>query len=273
LAKKAISAKECFIIMPISDPSGYESGHFRKVYEEIYKPACVQAGFDAVRADSIKDTNLIHLDIIGRLVTAPMAICDLSSHNPNVLFELGIRQAFNMPVVLVQEEKTSSIFDISPLRYIEYRKKFDYTETLEDQKRLYEALMETEKATSEGENVNSIVQLLNVRQAMLVNSDDASSVDAKLGYIMQEIDGINSYLRHNFSAKTSSQKPSNEEYLAILDSMDALTNMVKSGTPKFIVERNFNDIKSRISAIKDMRVSEMLLKESDRVRLEIDRFL
>ncbi|MGN6898239.1 hypothetical protein ACTHT1_12455, partial [Neisseria sp. P0015.S002] len=79
-------------------------------------PACEKSGFRACRADDVKATNLIQLDILKKLIEAPIAICDLSTRNPNVLFELGIRQAFDKPVVLIQEIGTPPIFDITGLR-------------------------------------------------------------------------------------------------------------------------------------------------------------
>lgn len=45
---------ECFVVMPITDPEGYDKGHFTKVYEDIFKPACDAAGFKPVRADEVK---------------------------------------------------------------------------------------------------------------------------------------------------------------------------------------------------------------------------
>ena len=52
--------------------------------------------------------------------------------NPNVLFELGIRQAFDLPVVLIQEENTPRIFDISSINTLDYRKELIYREVIED---------------------------------------------------------------------------------------------------------------------------------------------
>ncbi len=97
------AAEQCFVIMPISDPPDYESGHFRRVYEDLFEPACRNAGYHSIRADDVRETNLIHVDILKRLLESPMAICDLSTQNPNVLFELGFRQAFDKPVLLVLE--------------------------------------------------------------------------------------------------------------------------------------------------------------------------
>ena len=103
--------QECFVIMPISDHDGYEKGHFRRVYEDIIIPACEKSDYKAVRADEVEETDIIHLSILKKIIEAPMAICDLSTRNPNVLFELGLRQAFDKPVVLIQEKGTERIFD------------------------------------------------------------------------------------------------------------------------------------------------------------------
>lgn len=141
--------KECFVIMPISDQEGYEPDHFKLVYEDIIKIACNQAGYKAIRADDVKQTNLIHKDILQKILETPMAICDLSSNNPNVLFELGIRQAFDKPVVLIKDKITKSIFDISPLRYTEYNSTHKYRDVLKSQTLIKEAIASTEKAVKE----------------------------------------------------------------------------------------------------------------------------
>jgi len=157
---ESVPQKECFIIMPISDVDGYSQGHFKHVYDNIIYPSCEMAGYQAIRADEVKATNLIHLDILKKLIDAPIAICDLSTRNPNVLFELGIRQAFDKPVVLIQENGTPKIFDIAPLRYLEYSKEMRYHDVLRSQKELKEAIEATAIADGEVGNVNSIVKLL-----------------------------------------------------------------------------------------------------------------
>jgi hypothetical protein len=152
--------KHCFTIMPIADVDGYPQGHFKQVYENLISPACIKAGFKPQRADEVKASNFIHLDILNKLLEAPIAICDLSTRNPNVMFELGIRQAFDKPVVLIQEKDTPKIFDITPLRYLEYSKDMKYHEVLKTQEELKDALLATMAADGEAGNVNSIVKLL-----------------------------------------------------------------------------------------------------------------
>jgi len=150
----------CFVIMPVSDPPGYQPGHFRQVHEDIVCPACDQAGFEAHRADQVRQSNLIHLDILQKLLDAPMAVCDLSTHNPNVLFELALRQAFDQPVALIQEQGTPQIFDIAPLRYTEYRRELLYHDVPDDQRAIAAAITDTYNAHKLGQGIHSIVRLL-----------------------------------------------------------------------------------------------------------------
>ena len=172
--KVADETPECFLIMPISDSAGYESGHFQRVRDQIFRPACDAAGYKAVRADDGKATNVIHIDMLKRLIETPMALCDLSSRNPNVLFELGIRQAFDKPVVIVQEEGTERIFDVSLIRVLDYKKKLLYQDVLDDQTAIAEALRQTRDAPK-GE-VNSLIRLLSLSAAKL---DEGASGDVQ----------------------------------------------------------------------------------------------
>ena len=167
--------KNCFVIMPIADCDGYEKGHFAHVYDDIIKPAIDKTEFTAIRADEVKETNFIHLDILKKLIDAPIAVCDLSTRNPNVLFELGIRQAFDKPVVLIQEKGTPKIFDIAPLRYLEYTKEMKYHEVLESQKSLQEAIEATKAAEGDSGNINSIVKLMALSSPAIIPNLDNSN--------------------------------------------------------------------------------------------------
>lgn len=167
--------KSCFVIMPIADCEGYEKGHFAHVYNDIIKPAIEKTEFVAIRADEVKETNLIHLDILKKLIDAPIAVCDLSTRNPNVLFELGIRQAFDKPVVLIQEKGTPKIFDIAPLRYLEYSKEMKYHEVLESQKNLQEAIEATKGVENDAGNINSIVKLMALSSSAVIPNLDKSN--------------------------------------------------------------------------------------------------
>jgi hypothetical protein len=193
-------SNDCFVIMPIADPEGYDKGHFGRVYEDIFKVACKKSGFNPVRADEVKQTNLIHLDILQKLIDSPMAICDLSSRNPNVLFELGLRQAFDKPTVLVQDIGTPKIFDIAPLRYTEYRKELKYREVLEDQDIIALAINATKEATSKGDGVNSIVSILSLSKPASLKQVEQSESSGLLQIIRAEMSEMRADFRRTINS-------------------------------------------------------------------------
>ncbi|MDM0796813.1 hypothetical protein QTI10_04595 [Clostridium perfringens] len=163
---KEIEEKEtCFVIMPISDNNNYEKGHFNFVYEDIFKPAIESAGFKPYRVDENKSSSVIHLEIIKALLDAPMAICDLSSKNPNVLYELGIRQAFDKPVVLVGDNNPGEIFDIGNINTYKYDKVLSYRSVIKDQNEISEMIKKTYDNHNKGIDSNSLIKLLNINSA------------------------------------------------------------------------------------------------------------
>ena len=55
------------------------------------------------------------------LIDADLVIADMTEHNPNVMFELGMRMAQDKPVVLIKAHGTGQIFDVdNMLRVFEY---------------------------------------------------------------------------------------------------------------------------------------------------------
>ena len=186
--KEKENNKECFVIMPISDPESYEKGHFKYVYEDLFQPAIVDEGYVPKRADDDGSSSMIQVNIVREIIEAPMAICDLSSRNPNVLFELGIRQAFDLPVVLVQEQGTQRIFDISTINTIDYRKDLIYREVIEDRRKITSAIKATQDNTK---GINSIIRLLEIGKAELKDKgSEADDIRIMLFALSNQIDEL-----------------------------------------------------------------------------------
>lgn len=163
---------KCFVMMPISDADGYEPGHFARVYEHLIKPACEAAGFVAIRADDVKSTNYIVLDILTQIVSSSMVVCDLSARNANVLYELGVRHAFDLPVVLIKDRRTDRIFDIQGMRTADYDETLRVDTVQRDIKNLTSALVATRQ--SKGSDVNSLVKLLGISRAQIPDRKEVS---------------------------------------------------------------------------------------------------
>lgn len=115
----------CFILMPFGrKPSS--SGltiNFDAVYEDLIKPAIEQADLDPLRADEEMSGGIIHKPMFERLILCPYAVCDLTTANANVFYELGIRHAVrpHSTIVLFAKDMEQLPFDVAPLRGLPYK--------------------------------------------------------------------------------------------------------------------------------------------------------
>lgn len=160
---KDTNAPKCFVIMPLAERDGVRSaGYFQEIYESIIKPAVTAAGF-TVETAMRSGSDLIHSTIINEIADADIVLADLTDHNPNVLFELGLRMAENKPVAIMKSDDTGRIFDVDNLlRVLEYNANVWPSTVARD----VDSLSEHIKATWEGRNSGrSYIDILRGRQA------------------------------------------------------------------------------------------------------------
>lgn len=102
-----------FVIMPFSEKGKdvRATGYFKEVLEGLITPAANAAGF-AVETANQQGSDVIQSTIIGKLLAADLVIADLTDHNPNVLFELGVRLTKELPVAIIKAEGTGPVFDV-----------------------------------------------------------------------------------------------------------------------------------------------------------------
>jgi hypothetical protein len=112
---------KAFVIMPfVERDEKYSKGFFAEVLRSLITPAAIDAGFSVETANR-QGSDVIQSTIINDLLEADLVIADLTAHNPNVLFELGVRMAHDKPVALVKSTGTGRIFDVdNMLRVVEY---------------------------------------------------------------------------------------------------------------------------------------------------------
>ncbi|MGN0379726.1 MAG: nucleoside 2-deoxyribosyltransferase [Butyrivibrio sp.] len=114
--------KKIFVIMPFSEKTGkYQKGFFAEVFRELIQPAAKGAGYTAETAER-NGSDIIHSTIVKAINNAEIIMADLTEHNPNVLFELGIAIALRKPVILIKTDETGQIFDIdNTIRVFSYK--------------------------------------------------------------------------------------------------------------------------------------------------------
>ncbi|WP_051903852.1 hypothetical protein [Neorhizobium vignae] len=143
--KKDAVQKTCGIVMPISHIDGYDIGHWDRVRRVIDR-AVVKSDMVPRLVSESEETAIIHASIVQNLYDDEIVIVDVSGKNPNVMFELGLRLAFDKPTVIIKDDQTSYSFDTSPIKHIGYRSdlRFDDVEDLEN--KLTKAIISSREA-------------------------------------------------------------------------------------------------------------------------------
>jgi hypothetical protein len=114
-------SKLCFVVSPIGIADSEQRIHADWVLERIIKP--VMAGFEGYcvkRADEDARPGIIASQMINDLLTTELVIADLSFHNPNVFYEIGIRHMVRKPIIHMHQTTWSLPFDVIPHRAVSF---------------------------------------------------------------------------------------------------------------------------------------------------------
>ncbi len=121
--------------MPISSIDDCNETHWGEVLK-ILKESLLGTKFDAEIVSSADDTGVIQGRIVQSLFDDPIVICDVSAKNPNVMFELGLRLAFDKPTVIIKDDKTNYSFDTSVIEHIPYPRDLHFHKIVEFKEKL-----------------------------------------------------------------------------------------------------------------------------------------
>lgn len=128
--------------MPISAIGDCEAGHWIEV-KDIIDSAIERAGCTPILVSEAQDVGIIQDRIVQNLYSNPIVVCDISHRNANVMFELGMRLAFDKPTIVIKDDKTVAPFDTGPLEYIEYPRDLRFSAINTFSERLSEKLEAT----------------------------------------------------------------------------------------------------------------------------------
>jgi hypothetical protein len=115
-----MSEKICFIVTAIGESGTPTRERADNVYRYLIAPVCEELGYRPVRVDHVNAVDNINETVINYLKTAPMVIADMTEHNPNAFYELGFRQARELPLVPIIKVGERLPFDVITTRTVFY---------------------------------------------------------------------------------------------------------------------------------------------------------
>jgi hypothetical protein len=198
--------KKCFVIMPFSQSSlEHTEQYWNKHYNDFLKPLIESASLEAYRSYPSRSDLLEQ--IIKDLITAPIVVADLTDANPNVYWELGVRQSFKYGTITITQQGTQLPFDIGRkgiLYYVSHQST-GYTENVDFVTHFTEALAD---CLSNPESPDSAVLQAITGRATLYQIVKKSENSRKLTALQEEntfnctlIDTVRNCCQTNFGLR------------------------------------------------------------------------
>jgi O-acetyl-ADP-ribose deacetylase (regulator of RNase III) len=115
---------KCFIITPYGKKLNHDGNEidFEDIFNEVIEQAVDEAKLTPVRSDRQLESGPIFRQMIQDIASADVCLADITTHNANVFYELGVRHALRPgTTVLIRLEGQPPLpFDISALRVLGY---------------------------------------------------------------------------------------------------------------------------------------------------------
>lgn len=112
--------KDCFVVSPIGDEGTEVRKRADQLFKYIIQPVCEECNLIPIRADQINASDAINQTVLDHLNKDALVIADLTSHNPNVFYEMGYRVASKKPIIHLKQINESIPFDVSSIRTFDY---------------------------------------------------------------------------------------------------------------------------------------------------------
>jgi hypothetical protein len=137
-----VPKRTCGIIMPISAIDGCDENHWQEVLS-ILGDVIRSADFEPNMVSEAEEIGIIQKRIVQNVYNNKIVVCDVSGKNPNVMFELGMRLAFDKPTIIIKDDKTNYSFDTGVIEHLEYPRDLRYSKILSFKEKLTSKLLAT----------------------------------------------------------------------------------------------------------------------------------
>jgi hypothetical protein len=185
-------AMKCGIIMPIAQHSDYPQDHWKDVLNILIE-AINETEFEPSLVSDDPAIGLIHDRIVTNLYTNEIVICDVSSKNPNVMFELGLRLAFDKPTIIIKDELTGFSFDTGIIEHIPYPSSLRFSQIVHFKAELIKRIKATYETSKSDTNYSPFLKSFGKR-IVPAKIDGQEISESK--YIIESLNGLQQEFRY-----------------------------------------------------------------------------
>src|SRR5690606_31279670 len=120
-----------------------------------------------------------------------IVVCDVSGKNPNVMFELGMRLAFDKATVIIKDDKTDYSFDTGVIEHLGYPRDLRFHKILEFKENLKKKLISTFEKSKSDPNYSTFLKNFGEYKIAHLQEKEVSSDN----YILNSLEEIRYEMR------------------------------------------------------------------------------
>ena len=145
---KASGALSCGLVMPISALDSCSADHWAEVKSIVIEAVegIADPKFSVKLVSDADDVGVIQKRIVQNIYSSDIIVCDVSGKNPNVMFELGMRLAFDKPTVIIKDDKTDYSFDTGIIEHVPYPRDLRFARIVTFKASLADKVLATHRA-------------------------------------------------------------------------------------------------------------------------------
>jgi nucleoside 2-deoxyribosyltransferase len=185
--------------MPIASFDGVPAEHWLEVKAIIIEAisSIQEPKFETALVSEADEVGVIHKRIVQGVYSADIVVCDVSGKNPNVLFELGMRLAFDKPTVIIKDDKTGFMFDTSGIEHIEYPRDLRFSRINAFKENLAKKVLATYNASINDPNHTTFLKNFGTFTVAKLSEKEASAEQVileSLAELQKEVRGMRRYV-------------------------------------------------------------------------------
>ena len=257
------------LIMPIAEISSLNEQHWEDVRRIINEALEENDKYEMnIRLVSHSDeVRVIQTSIVQNIYNDDIVIVDVSAKNANVMFEFGMRLAFDKAFVIIKDDVTPYIFDTGNIQHLEYPRDLRYTQIESFKVNLRKKVISTlEHALSNPNKSMYLEQYGNLKPAK-IEEKEVSEAE----YLQKTLDIIRKdFKRLENNVLNGTKKNNRNLFKLTVDNSDQLYLFIYPLVQKFFEDDSISNVKYNNNLLdfvkrdldgRGIEYSEYLLRE------------